>query len=57
MNLITSPNPITQSCDNFVTRRLKAGIMGHIDVAIVMQWCGKHISVATDTDATIEDAV
>jgi hypothetical protein len=31
--------------------------VGYIDVAIAMQWCGKHISVATDTDATIEDAV
>jgi hypothetical protein len=26
-------------------------------VAIARQWCGKHISVATDIDAIIEDAV
>jgi hypothetical protein len=28
-----------------------------IDGAIAGQWCDKQVSVATDTDATIEDAV
>jgi hypothetical protein len=38
---------------NIVTWQLKAGLVEWIDVAIARQWCGKHISTATDTEATI----
>jgi hypothetical protein len=32
-------------------------IVERIDAAIARQWHSKHISVATDTDTTIEDTV
>jgi hypothetical protein len=35
----------------------KAGIVEQLEAVILVQWHGKHISVATDTDITIEDAV
>jgi hypothetical protein len=35
---------------------MKARVVEGIDVATARQWCSKHISTVTDTDATTEDA-
>jgi copper oxidase (laccase) domain-containing protein len=40
-----------------VTRWLKARILEQAEVVIARQWHGKHVSTATDTDATTEDAI
>jgi hypothetical protein len=40
-----------------LTLRLKVGIVERIDVPIVRQRRRKHISAATDNDATVEDMV
>jgi hypothetical protein len=42
---------------HIVTGQLKARIVEWIDAAIARQQYGKHVSVATDTDAAIEDAL
>jgi hypothetical protein len=40
-----------------VTWRLKARVVEQIDAAIARQRRNKYVSVATDTDATVEDVV